>query len=208
MGVVSDCFSDLPDPRYGNALRHDFFELLTISLLVTLSGASSCVDFALFARSKEPFLRQFLRLEGGAPSHDTFSRLFRMLDPDAFAGCLMRLSADLSSATQKEGVVAIDGKSLRAAFERVRGGSPLALVNAFATGSGLTLGAFRVPQGTGEIAALRALLDLLDLDGRVVTADAIHCQRETAQAILDKGADYVLGFKSNRFAMYDPSLSQ
>jgi predicted transposase YbfD/YdcC len=206
MGLFMDCFGDLSDPRHGNAQRHDLLELLTIALAATLCGAESCVDFELFARSKEQFLREFLLLEGGIPSHDTFSRLFRLLDPDAFAACLIRFTKELSNAAPAAGVVAIDGKGLRCAFERARGGSPLALVNAFSSASGLALGQVAVPHGAGEIAALRALLDLLDLKGTTVTADAMHCQRETAQAILDKDAAYVLGLKANRFAMYDDAV--
>jgi predicted transposase YbfD/YdcC len=118
----------------------------------------------------------------------------------------MRFTEGVATSAREAGVVAIDGKGLRCAFERARGGSPLALVNAFASASGLALGQVGVPHGGGEIAALRALLDLLDLNGAIVTADAIHCQRETAQAILDKGADYVLSLKANRFAMYDDAV--
>ena len=205
MGLFLDCFGELPDPRRGNARRHDLLELLTIALSATLCGAASCVDFELFARSKEEFLREFLSLEGGVPSHDTFSRLFRLLDPAAFSTCLTRFAAGLSEASG-DGPVALDGKGLRCALAKVRSTSPVALVNAFASASGLALGLVGVPHGTGEIAALRVLLDLLDLRGRTVTADARHCQRETAQAILDKGADYVLGLKANRFAMYDDAV--
>jgi predicted transposase YbfD/YdcC len=206
MALFTECFSDLSDPRTGNAQRHDFLELLIIALLATLSGAESCVDFELFARSKEGFLREFLALDGGVPSHDTFSRLFRLIDPQAFAACLQRFALELGSAAGRAGVVAIDGKGLRAALAGARRATPLALVNAFASDCGLALGQIGVPAGTGEIAALRELLALLDLEGRTVTADAIHCQKETAQALLDKGANYVFGFKSNRFAMYDDAV--
>lgn len=206
MGLFRDCFASLPDPRTGNAQRHDFLELLIIALSATLSGAETCVDFELFARSKQDFLREFLTLPGGVPSHDTFSRLFRLIDPGAFAACLQRFARELAAAASQAGIVAIDGKSLRTALASVRGGSPLALVNAFSSASGLAFGQVGVPPGTSEIAALRELLALLDLEGQTVTADAIHCQRETAQTILAKGADYILGFKSNRFAMYDDAL--
>lgn len=142
--------------------------------------AESCVDFELFARSKEEFLREFLALDGGIPSHDTFSRLFRLLEPTAFAACLTRFAEGLSKAADKNGPVALDGKGLRCALAKARSVSPVALVNTFASATGLALGLVGVPPGTGEIAALRALLDLLDLKGRIVTADAMHCQRETA----------------------------
>ena len=205
MGLFLECFGDLPDPRCGNAQRHDLLELLTVALAATLCGAESCVDFELFARSKEPLLREFLALQGGIPSHDTFSRLFRLIDPGAFSACLTRFAMGLAETSQR-GTLALDGKGLRCAMASVREASPVAMVNAFASASGLALGLIGVPPGTGEIAALRALLELLDIKGGTVTADAMHCQRETAQAILDKDADYVLALKSNRFAMYDDAV--
>ncbi len=112
----------------------------------------------------------------------------------------------LATAVSQAGTVAIDGKGLRTAVASVRDGPPLALVNAFASASGLALGQVGVPGGTSEIAALRELLALLELKGQTVTADAIHCQRETARAIVDKGAHYLFAFKANRFAMYDDAL--
>lgn len=206
MALFTECFSSLADPRTGIAQRRDFLELFTIDLLATVSGAENCVDFELFARSKEDFLREFLTLEGGAPSHDTFSRLFRLIDPQGFATYLQRFARELASAAGRAGVVAIDGKRLRTALAGARNATPLALVNAFGSHSGLAPGQVGFPSGTGEIAALRELLALLDLEGQIVTADAMHRQRETAQAILDKGANYILGFKSNRFAMYDDAV--
>lgn len=205
MGLFVDCFGDLPDPRRGNAQRHDLLELLTISLAATLCGGESCVDFELFARSKEPFLREFLTLEGGIPSHDTFSRLFRLLDPAAFSACLTRFAARLAEAAE-QGSVALDGKGLRCALAHARESSAVAMVNAFSPASGLALGLVGVPSGTGEIAALRALLELLDIKGRTVTADAMHCQVETARTILDRQGDYILTLKSNRFTMYDDAV--
>lgn len=205
MGLFLDCFGDLQDPRRGNARRHDLLELLTIALAASLCGAESCVDFELFARSKEPFLREFLVLRGGFPSHDTFSRLFRLLDPLAFSDCLTRFAGRLAEPAER-GPVALDGKGLRCALAHAREASPVAMVNAFASASGLALGLVGLAPGTGEIAALRALLDLLDIKGRTVTADAMHCQIATAQTILDKKADYVLTLKSNRFAMYDDAV--
>ena len=144
-------------------------------------------------------------IECPSSARHVLAGLFRLLDPAAFSTCLTRFAAGLSEASG-DGPVALDGKGLRCALAKVRSTSPVALVNAFASASGLALGLVGVPHGTGEIAALRVLLDLLDLRGRTVTADAMHCQRETAQAILDKGADYVLGLKANRFAMYDDAV--
>jgi hypothetical protein len=110
-------FADLPDPRTGNAQRHNLLDLLTIALMATICGAESCVDFADFGRDREVLFREFLALPCGLPSHDTFSRLFRLLDPAAFAGCFARFLDSLGEAGP--GVIAIDGKTLRRSFDRV-----------------------------------------------------------------------------------------
>jgi predicted transposase YbfD/YdcC len=205
MERVRACFEDLVDPRSGNAQRHDLLEILLIALAATLCGAETCVDIALFGQAKEPFLRRFLRLEGGIPSHDTFSRLFRLLDPDAFEASFGRFVAAFAAQarTARGGVVAVDGKSVRRSFDRQDGRRPLHLVNAWAVEQRLVLGQRRVADGGNEIGALAELLALLDLDGRLVTADAMHCQKATAQAILDRGGHYCLALKANQPALHD-----
>jgi len=123
------CFEGLEDPRTGNAGRHNFYELLIMALCAVLCGGQSAVDMALFARSKEPFLRGFLTLKHGTPSHDTFSRLFRLLEPEQFRAVFQRFMTRFSEAVQ--GVVAIDGKVLRRSFDHASGKSPLHMVSAW-----------------------------------------------------------------------------
>lgn len=200
------CFGNLVDPRTGNARRHDLLEILLIALAATLSGAETCVDMAVFGRAKEPFLRRFLRLEGGIPSHDTFSRIFRLLDPDTFEASFGRFAAAFAGHAAQaggSGVIAVDGKTARRSFDRQEGRRPLHMVNAWAVEQRLVLGQHKVDGDGNEIAALSELLALLALEGRIVTADAMHCQRATAQAILDRGGDYVLALKSNQPALYE-----
>ena len=196
-------FAALPDPRTGNAKRHDLLEVLTIALTASVCGAESCSDFADFAVDREGLFRQFLRLENGVPSHDTFSRIFRLLDPAAFSACFGRFVEDLGAAGA--GVVAIDGKTLRRSFDTAAARSPLAVVTAFASATSTVIGqeSFRAGEGESEIVAARALLRCLDLTGQLVTADAIHCQNDTAQAILDQGGDYLLRLKSNRRGLHE-----
>jgi len=194
------CFAELDDPRTGNAQRHDLDEIVMIALLAILCGAETCVDMALFGRSKEPLLRRFLELPGGIPSHDTFSRVFRLLDPAAFETCFVRYVAVLSERVQ--GVVAVDGKSARRSFDRQKGRAPLHLVSAWACEQRLVLGQLRVEDKSNEIPALPELLALLALDGCIVTADAMHCQDKTATAILARGGDYVLALKANQPALH------
>ena len=185
------CFADLADPRTGNAQRHELLEVLLIALAATLCGAEGCVDMALFGRAKEPFLRRFLTLPGGVPSHDTFSRLFRLLDPAAFEAGFARFVAAFSAriAPGASGqVVAVDGKTARRSFDRRRGQRPLHLISAWAVEQRLVLGQRKVDAASNETRALPELLALLTLDGRIVTADAMHGHKATAQAILDRAA--------------------
>jgi hypothetical protein len=193
------CFGDLADPRTGNAQRHNLCEILLIALAATLCGAESCVDMALFGRAKEPLLRRFVRLEGGIPSHDTFSRVFRLLDPDAFEASFGRFVAAFAAPSSE--VVAVDGKTARRSFDRQGGRRPLHMVSAWGVEQRLVLGQRRVDGASNEIEALPELLALLALDGRIVTADAMHCQKATAQTILDRGGDYVLALKGNQAAL-------
>jgi predicted transposase YbfD/YdcC len=202
MSWFETAFDGLPDPRTGNAKRHDLLELLTIALTATVCGAESCADFADFAVDREALFRSFLRLEHGVPSHDTFSRVFRLLDPASFATCFGRFLEGLGAAGA--GVIAIDGKTLRRSFDGAARGNPLAVVTAFASASRLVVGqhSYRVAEGDSEILAARALLECLDLRGHLVTADAIHCQEETARLIRARGGDYLLRLKGNRPALH------
>jgi predicted transposase YbfD/YdcC len=187
---------DVPDPRTGNATRHDLLDLLAIALTASICGCESCVEFADFAEDREQLFREFLSLENGLPSHDTFSRLFRLIDPQALSNCFGRF-VDVLGA-DGAGVVAIDGKTLRRSFDRASGTSALHVVTAFAADAQLIIGQKAVGEGGNEITAARALLELLDLKGALVTADAIHCNVETAQTVLDRGGDYLFALKANR----------
>jgi len=187
-------FGGVDDPRAGNA-RHDLLELIFVALAAVLCGAEDCTDMAAFARAKLGVLRQVIELEHGPPSHDTFSRVFRLLDPEPFEAAFARFTAAFAGAL--EGVVAIDGKALRGAYERGRKTTPLHLVNVWAAEKRLVIGQ-RLAPGRNEVAGVLEVLKLLRLDGCIVTADALHCRPDTAQAILDAGADYALALKENR----------
>jgi predicted transposase YbfD/YdcC len=196
MNGFAAAFSALSDPRRPNARHHKLLDILAIAFCACLCGAESCVDMADFAEAKEEVLREFLDLEGGPPSHDTFSRVFRRLDPASFAACFQAYLEQLGAVCR--GHVAIDGKTLRGAHERASGTSPLQMVSAFASETRLTLGQVAVEAHSNEIPAVRALLSLLSLKGCTVTLDALHAQRDTAQALLDQEASYVLALKDNQ----------
>lgn len=190
------CWEELDDPRTGNAALHDFYELLLIAFCAVLCGGQSAVDMALFARAKEPFLRSFLKLQNGPPSHDTFSRLFRSLDPEQFRATFQRFMARFSTAIS--GVVAIDGKVLRRSFDHASGKSALHMVSAWGCEQRLVLAQIATDAKSNEITAVPKLLEMLCLKGTIVTTDALNCQREIAQQIVDQGGDYVLALKGNQ----------
>jgi predicted transposase YbfD/YdcC len=193
------CFSALPDPRARNA-RHDLVEIVFMALAAVLCGAEGCADMADFGQAKQGLLRQVLRLEHGIPSHDTFSRVFRILDPQAFEAAFRRFMAAFGRSKRIRGVVAVDGKAVRGAFERGCKATPLHLVNVWAAEARLAL-AQRTAPGRNEVAGALEVLELLSLDGCIVTADALHCHRDMARAILDRGAHYVLALKGNQSAL-------
>lgn len=199
MEGFAQCFSELEDPRGVNAL-HDLTELLFIALLATLCGATSCCDMALFARTKEDLLRSVLTLKFGPPSHDTFSRIFRLLDPKGFETAFQRFMQAFSAQLKikrPKGVVAIDGKALRCAYERGRSHMPALMVTAWGAQTRMALANGLAGEG-GEAAAARAVIALLQLKGCIVTADALHCRRDTAEAILARKGDYIVAVKDNQ----------
>jgi predicted transposase YbfD/YdcC len=196
-------FRKLPDPRADNA-RHDLTEILVIALAAVLCGAEGCADMADFGEAKEGLFRQFLRLEHGIPSHDTFSRVFRILDPVAFEAAFRKFMA--AFAKKIKGVVSIDGKALRGAFERGRKTTPLHLVNVWAAEARLAI-AQHVAPNRNEVAGALEALKLVSLGGCVVTADALHCHAAMAQGILDRGAAYVLALKENQSALFADAVA-
>jgi predicted transposase YbfD/YdcC len=202
MESFRSAFRRLPDPRADNA-RHDLLEVLFIAFAATLCGAEGPSDMATFGRSKEGLLRLVLRLEHGIPSHDTFSRVFRLLDPQAFEAAFRQFMAAFAKVNglRLNGVVAIDGKALRGAFERGRKSTPLHMVNVWATEARVCLAQCHAP-GRNEVAGALEVLGLLDLEGCIVTADALHCHRAFATTVLDRGADYVLGLKQNQSKLF------
>jgi predicted transposase YbfD/YdcC len=205
MESFAECFAGLEDPRAGNARRHDLHEVLLIALCTFLCGGESCVDMADLAEEKEEFLREFLTLGGGLPSHDTFSRVFRMLDPDQFRACFQQFMARFAEASQ--GVIAIDGKVLRRSFDAASAKSPLHMVSAWSCDQRLVLAQIATDANSNEITAVPKLLKLLALQDTIVTVDALNCQRDIAQQIVDQGGDYALALKGNQGTLHaDVSL--
>jgi len=185
-------FSIIPDPRRGR-VAYDLTEILVIVTCALFSEVETFVDIADWAEYKEPWLRRFLALKNGVPSHDTLNRVFRLLDPKVF-GCVF---ADwVSEVLPTLGQVAIDGKGLRGA--RREGANPIHLVSAFATEAGLALAQHQVGDKGSEVGGIKALLEALELRGCLVSIDAVGCRSDLAQQIRARGADYLLCVKGNQ----------
>ena len=201
MGLTIEELEPLEDPRHGNAERHSLHDIMVIALCTILCGGETCTGMALFGHSKRELLESFLPLRNGIPSHDTFSRVFRLLDPEAFQRWFLGFMRQFAEGC--EGVLAVDGKTLRRSFDRAEAQSPLHLVSVWASEQRLVLGQLAVDGKSNEITAVPKLLEMLTLPGMVVTADAMHCQRQLPQQLLDQGAGYVLALKGNQESMND-----
>ncbi len=198
MPNLDSCFNEMDDPRGGNAPRHRFCDLMTISLLCALCGGDTAVDMEFFGHMKEDFLRDFLELPHGVPCHDACSRLFRMMKPTGFQAFYDKFRADFTAGCGEEPAIAIDGKEMRRGFDKAAGQSNMNIVTAFAHGARLTLGIKQSARGGGEILALRELIEMLDIHGITITADALHCQRETCELIVKEGGNHCLQLKGNQ----------
>jgi predicted transposase YbfD/YdcC len=195
VGSIKKHFRDLPDPRVVGRTRHLLVDIVVMAICAVIADCDDWSDIAQFAQKREKWFRRFLQLPGGIPCHDTFERVFAALDVRAFQRCCV---AWLHAAAALVGVghIAIDGKALRGSASSKLG--PLYVVSAWATQAQLTLGQVAVDKKSNEITAIPPLLELLDLSGALVTIDAMGCQKEIAQKIVDGGGDYVLAVKGNQ----------
>ena len=191
-------FAGLTDPRVDRTKEHRLVDIVTIALCAVVCGADDWVAVETFGRAKEAWLRTFLALPGGIPSHDTFGRVFARLDPEEFRACFLAWVRAVTGGAAAEGIVAIDGKTVRRSHDRGRGKAPLHLVSAWASASGLVLGQVATDDKSNEITAIPALLRLLALEGCTVTIDAMGCQTAIARELVTGGADYVLALKDNQ----------
>ena len=200
MPMFDKWFAELRDPRGISARRHDLWEILMIALCAVLSGGQTAVDMAVFAEAKQEFLGNFLQLKNGVPSHDTFSRVFRQLDPDQFRACFQRFMTRFSETST--GVIAIDGKVLRRPLDQTQRGSALHMISAWCCDTRLVLAQVATTGKTRESSGVVELLKMLELRGRIVTTDALNCQRDIGQRIVDQGGNYVLALKGNHPALH------
>jgi predicted transposase YbfD/YdcC len=189
-------FKDLPDPRQGHKVVYPLAEVLLLCLLAVLAGADGAVDIARFGKGKLELLRRFLPFHDGTPSHDQIGDILAVLDAEKFQQCFVAWVVALTGLPS--GVIAFDGKTSRRSHNKKRGQTAIHMVSAFAAHQRLVLGQVKVEDKSNEIVAIPALLDMLEIEGAIVTIDAMGCQRNIAQKIVDKKADYVLALKGNQ----------
>lgn len=180
---------ELDDPRIERARKHHLSDILFIALCAVICGGESFEDMEEFGKAKLPWLRQHLELPNGIPSHDTFNRVFQLLDPHAFQECLIRWTQAVREKIPSE-IVAIDGKAQRRA--RNKNENLHYIVNAWAGENRLLLGQYKVAEKSNEITAIPELLRILELSGCIITCDAMGCQKNIAKEIIEADADYVL----------------
>lgn len=193
------CFRDLPDPRVDRTRDHELGDILVIALCTLLCGGDTFTDMERFGEAKQDWLRTFLRLPAGIPSHDTFNRVFSALNPKAFMECFQRWTQGVRKAIAQE-IVALDGKALRRAL---REKSVPYIVSAWAVENGLALGQVKVEEKSNEITAIPELLRALELAGCIVTIDAMGCQKNIAREVREADADYVLALKGNQETVHE-----
>lgn len=195
-------FEGLQDPRSGNAKVHIFLEILIIAICAVICGADGWSDIELFGKNKKEWLKTFLKLPKGIPSHDTFGRVLAQIKPEEFQKRFIAWVQAIEQLTTGQ-VIAVDGKKLRRSHDRDSGKAAIYMVSAWATQNQLVLGQTKVADKSNEITAIPELLQLLEISGCIVTIDAIGTQTEIAEAIVAGGGDYLLALKENQGHLFE-----
>jgi predicted transposase YbfD/YdcC len=200
--TITKHFASLKDPRDGNATPHQLQDILVIAICASICGADTWTDVETWGIAKQDWLRGFLELPHGILSHDTFGRVFALLDPDEFRKGFLSWIRAIQKLTRRQ-VIALDGKKLRRSHDHRLGKKAIAMVSAWATANHLVLGQIKVRTKSNEITAIPELLRLLEVRGCIVTIDAIGCQPKLAAKIVKKEADYVLAVKQNQGQLFE-----
>ena len=195
-------FATLEDPRDERGKEHLLIDILTIAICAVICGAESWTDIEEYGHAKFDWLKTFLALPNGIPSHDTVARVFARLEPEQMQQCFLSWIAAISRLTQGE-IIPIDGKTVRGSYDTRNGKGAIHMVSAWASANRLVLGQHKVDEKSNEITAIPQLLSVLSISGCIVTIDAMGCQKEIAAAIIDQGPDYVLALKENQPSLFE-----
>ncbi|MBH8574079.1 ISAs1 family transposase, partial [Nostocaceae cyanobacterium CENA369] len=200
--TITDHFAQMEDPRVERTKRHKLIDILSIAICAVICGADSWVAIELYGCTKYEWLKTFLELPNGIPSHDTFARVFAQVNPQQFQECFLNWMKSVQKITDGE-VVAIDGKTLCGSHDKNSEKNAIQMVSAWATTNKLVLGQVKVDEKSNEITAIPELLKVLELTGCIVTIDAIGCQKEIVKLITQQNADYVITVKKNQGNLYE-----
>ena len=199
--TIEEHFGELEDPRIDRTKRHKLIDIIVITICAVISGADDWVSIAMYGCAKYEWLKEFLELPNGIPSHDTFARVFARINPEQFQRCFINWIKSVDKKIPGE-VIAVDGKTLRGSYDKTGDQGPIHMVSAWATEKKLVLGQRKVDDKSNEITAIPELLKALELAGCIVTIDAMGCQREIVRLITNKSADYVITLKQNQGILF------
>ena len=197
-------FEVLPDPRIDRTKKHSLIDIVGLTLIATVCGADNWAEIARFGAERIDWLRQFLKMPNGAPSHDTISRVFALLDPEEFVSCFVSWVKTIRIHGES---INIDGKTLKGSKSPANDTKPLHVVTAWLSGAGISLGHLAVNEKSNEITAIPKLLEVIDLQGKIVTIDAMGCQKQIAEKIVEKKGDYVLALKGNQHGLFESIMT-
>jgi predicted transposase YbfD/YdcC len=200
--TISEYFSHIKDPRIDRTKRHQLIDIITITICAVICGADSWVDIELYGQTKRKWLKKFLELPNGIPSHDTFARVFARLDPEQLQQCFLAWVQSISQQFTGE-IIAIDGKTLRHSYDSSNDKSAIHMVSAWASANRLVERQVKVSEKSNEITAIPKLLKLLSLKGCIVTLDAMGCQKNIVSQIVSQQGDYVITIKKNQVNLYN-----
>jgi len=201
-GNIKKHFTKVPDPRINRTKKHNLIDIILIAICGVICGADSWVEIEIFGNSKIEWLKTFLEIPNGIPSHDTFGRVFAKIDPEAFQKSFKEWVQAVIQLTGGQ-VIALDGKQLRRSHDATLGKKAIYMVSAWATANQLVLGQQKVDDKSNEITAIPKLLKLLEISGCIVTTDAIGTQTRIARTIIDQEGDYILAVKENQGKLYE-----
>lgn len=204
--TLQECFKTLPDPRQQHKIEHKLIDILVLSITAIICGASEYKEIEIFGKSKKALLKKFLELRNGIPSHDTIERVLAVINPKDFHECFVSWAKSLCKSTSGE-LIALDGKTSRGSYDTFKNQSPIHLVNAWSTLNGVVLGQYKVADKSNEITALPKLLNMLQVEGCIVSIDAMGTQKEIAKQIIDAKADYILALKANQKTLQEETVN-
>jgi predicted transposase YbfD/YdcC len=200
--TITDHFKDLEDKRVERTKKHKLIDIVTIAICAVICGADSWVLIEAYGKIKQEWLKKFLELPNGIPSHDTFARVFAIIEPQQFQNSFLNWIKSINKITEGE-VIAIDGKTLRHSYDKGKDKGAIHMVSAWATNNRLVLGQCKVEEKSNEITAIPELIKVLDIAGCLVTIDAMGCQKEIVKAIVEKSGEYIISLKKNQSKLHN-----